>query len=124
MIDSRTGLSIQNCLTSKMKFLADIGISLRTGSCLRGDGYDVVHLQDEDLQRLPDNQILIKARTEGRILLIKRLFEKCFAVTLGTSRSPLAFLRGEPESKSPNLSGDLEGSRTFCYRQEGFSNIL
>ncbi|MEH2250952.1 DUF5615 family PIN-like protein [Nostoc sp.] len=45
MVDSRTGLSIQNCLTSKMKFLADMGISLRTVSWLRGDGYEVVHLQ-------------------------------------------------------------------------------
>ncbi|MEH2316749.1 DUF5615 family PIN-like protein [Nostoc sp.] len=32
-----------------MKFLADMGISLCTVSWLRGDGYDVVHLQDEDL---------------------------------------------------------------------------
>lgn len=52
-----------------MKFLVDMGISLRTVSCLRGDGYDVVHLRDEGLQRLPDNEILIKARIEGRILL-------------------------------------------------------
>ncbi len=52
-----------------MKFLVDMGISLRTVSWLRSDGYDVVHLRDEGLQRLPDNEILIKARTEGRILL-------------------------------------------------------
>ncbi|WP_292872456.1 DUF5615 family PIN-like protein [Nostoc sp. LPT] len=52
-----------------MKFLADMGISLRTVTWLRGAGYDVVHLRDEGLQRLPDNEILIKACAEGRILL-------------------------------------------------------
>jgi predicted nuclease of predicted toxin-antitoxin system len=52
-----------------MKFLADMGISLRTVSWLRNAGYDAVHLRDEGLQRLPDDQILVKARTEGRILL-------------------------------------------------------
>jgi predicted nuclease of predicted toxin-antitoxin system len=52
-----------------MKFLADMGISLRTVSWLRSADYDVVHLRDEGLQRLPDDQILVKARTERRILL-------------------------------------------------------
>lgn len=46
-----------------------MGISLRTVSWLRSAGYDVVHLRDEELQRLSDDQILVKARTEGRILL-------------------------------------------------------
>lgn len=45
-----------------MKFLADMGISLRTVMWLRSRGDDVVHLRDEGLQRLPDNEILIKAR--------------------------------------------------------------
>ncbi|MHC5935953.1 DUF5615 family PIN-like protein [Nostoc sp.] len=56
-------------LLNKMKFLADMGISLRTVSWLRRDSSDVVHLRDEGLQRLADNEILIKARREGRILL-------------------------------------------------------
>ncbi|WP_230967790.1 DUF5615 family PIN-like protein [Nostoc sp. WHI] len=50
-----------------MKFLADMGISLRTVSWLRSAGHDVVHLRDEGLQRLPDDQILVKAcRMSGR----------------------------------------------------------
>ncbi|MCC5638367.1 DUF5615 family PIN-like protein [Nostoc sp. CHAB 5844] len=32
-------------------------------------GYDAVHLVDEGLERLPDDEILIKSRLEGRILL-------------------------------------------------------
>ncbi len=50
-----------------MKFLADMGISLRTVSWLRGAGYDVVHLREQGLQKLPDYEILIKACAEERI---------------------------------------------------------
>lgn len=35
-----------------MKFLANMGISLRTVSWLRDVGYDIAHLRDEGLQRL------------------------------------------------------------------------
>jgi predicted nuclease of predicted toxin-antitoxin system len=52
-----------------VKFLADMVISLRTVSWLRSAGYDVVHLHDQGLQKLPDDQILVKASAEGRILL-------------------------------------------------------
>ncbi len=34
----------------EIEFLADMGISLRTVSWLREQGYDVVHLRDEGLQ--------------------------------------------------------------------------
>ncbi|WP_413201402.1 DUF5615 family PIN-like protein, partial [Nostoc piscinale] len=65
-----------------MKFLADMGISLRTIFWLRSGGHDVVHLRDEGLQRLPDNEILVKARTEGRILLTVDLdFAQLLAVS-------------------------------------------
>jgi len=37
-----------------IEFLADMGISLRTVSWLREQGYDVVHLRDEGLQTLSD----------------------------------------------------------------------
>jgi predicted nuclease of predicted toxin-antitoxin system len=52
-----------------MKFLADMGISPRTVKWLRQQGYDAVHLLDEGLRRLPDEEILSKARAEGRIVL-------------------------------------------------------
>ena len=52
-----------------MKFLADMGISLQTVAWLRNAGYEVVHLRDEGLQTLPDEEILIQARIEARILL-------------------------------------------------------
>jgi predicted nuclease of predicted toxin-antitoxin system len=78
-----------------MKFLADMGISLRTVFWLRSSGYDVVHLRDEDLQRLPDNEILIKARTEERILLTVDLdFAQLLAVSGDNLPSVILFRLG------------------------------
>ena len=44
-----------------MKFLADMGISLRTVEWLREQSYDTLHLRDQGLQRLPDGEIIEKA---------------------------------------------------------------
>ncbi|RCJ25180.1 hypothetical protein A6770_27965 [Nostoc minutum NIES-26] len=53
------------------------------------------------------------------------MFEKWLAVILGTCRSPLASLKkGGKLLKVPLFKGDLEGSKTFCYQQKDFSNIL
>jgi predicted nuclease of predicted toxin-antitoxin system len=52
-----------------MKFLADMGISPRTVNWLRSAGYDAIHLVEEGLEQLTDDEILVKARDEGRILL-------------------------------------------------------
>lgn len=52
-----------------MKFLADMGISVRTVAYLRSRGYDAVHLRDQGLQRMEDSAILQKARMEQRIVL-------------------------------------------------------
>ena len=52
-----------------MKFLADMGISLRTVDWLRELGHDVVHLRDRGLQKLPDDEILALAHAEQRVIL-------------------------------------------------------
>ena len=52
-----------------MKFLADMGISPRTVDRLREWGYDAVHLHELGLDRLPDVDILDKARQENWIVL-------------------------------------------------------
>ena len=52
-----------------MRFLADMGISPQTAAFLQTLGHDAVHLADQGLERLPDHDILEKARHEGRILL-------------------------------------------------------
>ena len=52
-----------------MKFLADMGILPRTVAKLRKQGYDAIHLVQEGLEKLGDREILLKAKTEGRIVL-------------------------------------------------------
>lgn len=57
-----------------IKFLADMGISLRTVSWLREQGYDVVHLRDEGLQTLPDEEILAKLKRGAIVSVTDRIF--------------------------------------------------
>jgi len=52
-----------------MKFLLDMGLAQSTARSLRQQGYDAVHLRDQGLQRLDDEEIIDKARAEGRIIL-------------------------------------------------------
>ena len=52
-----------------MKFLADMGISMRTVVWLRTLGHDAVHLREQGLQRAVDAEIVAKASAEGRIVL-------------------------------------------------------
>ena len=56
-----------------MKFLANMGISPATVRFLRDSGYEVVHLHEERLDRLPDPDILHKARLEECVLLTSDL---------------------------------------------------
>jgi predicted nuclease of predicted toxin-antitoxin system len=70
-----------------MKFLADAGVSLTTTEVLRRLNHDVVHLREQGLQKLPDVQVLEKARSELRVLLT---FDLDFAdlLALGVYDSP------------------------------------
>ena len=43
-----------------MKLLLDMGLAQSTAIFLRTAGYDAVHLREEGLQRLPDEQIMPK----------------------------------------------------------------
>ena len=52
-----------------MRFLADMGISPSVVTVLNSLGFEAVHLRDQGLERLPDPDILTKAREEKRILL-------------------------------------------------------
>ncbi|MBI4847429.1 MAG: DUF5615 family PIN-like protein [Nitrospirae bacterium] len=52
-----------------MKFLADMGVSMRVVEELRSCGHDVVHLREEGLHKLPDKDIFKKATHENRIIL-------------------------------------------------------
>lgn len=78
-----------------MKFLADMGISLRTVEWLRQLGYDVVHLRDRALQTLPDSEILALALTEQRIILTIDLdFAQLLAISKQSLPSVILFRLG------------------------------
>ena len=67
-----------------MRFLADMGVSQWVATWLREQGHEVVHLRDENLQRLPDDQIFEKATQENRMILT---FDLDFAEILAFSGS-------------------------------------
>ena len=52
-----------------MKFLLDMGLAHSTARFLQSQGHDAVHLRDQGLQELSDQDIVVKARDEGRIIL-------------------------------------------------------
>lgn len=52
-----------------MRFLADVGTSRSTAEELRLRGHDVIHLREEKLHRLPDEEILRLARRDQRVIL-------------------------------------------------------
>jgi predicted nuclease of predicted toxin-antitoxin system len=75
-----------------VKFLADMGISLTTVAFLHALGHDAVHLAEQGLERLPDRDIVVKAREEGRILLVHDLdFGELVAASGGTLPSVITF---------------------------------
>jgi predicted nuclease of predicted toxin-antitoxin system len=67
-------------------FLADMGVSGTTVRRLRDEGHDAVHLRDEGLQRLPDDEVLAKAVRENRIVLT---FDLDFGDLLATRTATL-----------------------------------
>lgn len=52
-----------------MRFLLDMGLAQSTARHLRSQGYDAIHLRDQELQRLADSKIVAKALAENRVIL-------------------------------------------------------
>ncbi len=46
-----------------------MGIAQSTGHFLRARGHDVVHLNEQNLERLPDDRIVAKAQQEERTIV-------------------------------------------------------
>jgi predicted nuclease of predicted toxin-antitoxin system len=98
-----------------VKFLADMGISVETVGWLRDLGYDAMHLHEQGLDRLSDEGIVDKARSEGRVLLVHDLdFGQILALTGATLPSVIAFrlLDMRPESVNRHLSQILRDWQT------------
>ena len=78
-----------------MKFLGDMGISPRTIALLREQGYDAIHLIEENLEKMTDQNILDKARQEERILLTVDLdFAQLLAISGDSLPSVILFRLG------------------------------
>ena len=75
-----------------MRFLADMGVSVRVVEWLKELGHDAVHLRDEGLQRLPNGEIFLKAAREQRIVLTFDLdFGEIIATSGGSNVSVVVF---------------------------------
>lgn len=75
-----------------MKFVLDMGLAQSTARYLQALGHDAVHLRDQGLQRLPDAQIIQKARAESRIILTHDLdFSRLVAISQSRLPSVITF---------------------------------
>lgn len=75
-----------------MKFLLDMGMARSTANYLRSQGYDALHLRDQGLQRLSDEDIIHKARAEGRVILTHDLdFGRIIALSQSHLPSVITF---------------------------------
>lgn len=75
-----------------MRFLCDMGVSLKVVDWLRQQGHDGTHLRDEGLQRLPNGDIFTKAIAEGRIVVTFDLdFGEIAMMTRGRAASVIVF---------------------------------
>jgi predicted nuclease of predicted toxin-antitoxin system len=98
-----------------VKFLADMGVSMATVRALRQAGEEVVHLREEGLIKLPDDQILAKAKLEQRVILTFDLdFGGLLAAASGATPSVVLFrMRNQtPAAATPRLFRVLEACRT------------
>src|SRR5690242_2359810 len=72
-----------------MRFLADMGVSMRV---VELTGHDAIHLREEGLQKLPNGQIFQKATREERVVLTFDLdFGEIVAASGGRSVSVVLF---------------------------------
>jgi predicted nuclease of predicted toxin-antitoxin system len=89
-----------------MKFLADMGISMRTVSALRKNGHQVEHMSELGLIRAADRDIVTRARSNGQVVLT---FDLDFGEIMALSRfaSPTVILfrtkNQTPQAITPKL---------------------
>ena len=75
-----------------MRFLADMGVSIRVVEWLRNNGHDAKHLREEGLHRMPNGEIFKKAIHENRIIITFDLdFGEIVALSKGKKTSVILF---------------------------------
>jgi len=99
-----------------VRFLADMGVSMRVVEWLRRGGHDVRHLREEGLQRLPNGEIFRKAVAEQRIVLTFDLdFGEIVALSEGRLTSVILFrLRN---TRTPRVIERLSQVLAHCARE-------
>jgi predicted nuclease of predicted toxin-antitoxin system len=86
-----------------MNFLLDMGLAQRTVLFLRAHGFDAIHLREQQLQRLPDEQIVQKAVAENRIILTHDLdFSRIVALSRGQYPSVVTFRLADMRAPAVN----------------------
>ena len=106
-----------------MKFLADMGISLQTVMWLRKQGHEVVHLREEGLQRLPDEGILSKARSEKRIVLTMDL-DFGYLMSISKELLPSIILFRLEDERSEVINNQLANILVQCKKELEVGSIL
>lgn len=106
-----------------MRFLADMGVSMKTVSWLRSLGHDAVHLRDQGLQRLPDARILDKAFDEDRVILTMDLdFGQLLALSSAAWPSVIIFRLDDQDFTVVNTR--LEEVMAYYPRELSAGSIL
>lgn len=98
-----------------MRFLADMGVSMTTVDALRKAGQEAVHLREEGLHSLRDDQILEKAIKERRVVLTFDLdFGELLAAAGSSAPSVILFrMRNQtPAAVTARLFRVLEACRS------------
>ncbi|MCL1794540.1 MAG: DUF5615 family PIN-like protein [Oscillospiraceae bacterium] len=91
-----------------MKFLADMGVSPRCIEWLRAQGYDAIHLYEQGLHKLPDNDILCKAKSENRILLTMDLDFTRLISKVGADNLPTVVIFRISDQRPQNVQSKLD----------------
>lgn len=112
-----------------MKFLADMGLARSTVALLRARGHDAVHLSEQGLQRLEDDEIVEKALAESRVILTHDLgFGRIVALSRASVPSVITFRLSDMRPVQVNLyleevlarfSEQLEGGALVSVNERG-----
>ena len=86
-----------------MRFLADMGISLRCVEWLRSIGHEAVHLAEQGLHKLSDSDVLHKAKSEKRILLTMDLDFARLVSSAGMEGLPVVVLFRLSDQRPQNV---------------------
>jgi predicted nuclease of predicted toxin-antitoxin system len=102
-----------------MRFLCDMGVSLKVTQWLREQGHEATHLREEGLQTLPNGEIFAKALSEGRVLLTFDLdFGEIAAFSRDVSIGVIVFrLRNARASQVTNRLSTLFEESTDAIRK-------